>query len=53
MHEAIETRVEPVSIGDLPDQPRAIIPEPVPLPPPPNTVTVRKGTEVQQVELPQ
>jgi pilus assembly protein CpaB len=51
MHEAIEAPVEPVSIEDLPDQP-AVIPEPIPAPPlPPNMVTVRKGTEIQEIEL--
>jgi pilus assembly protein CpaB len=51
MHEAVEADIEPVSIEDLPAQP-IVIPEPVLLPPPPpNLVTVRKGTEVQEVEL--
>lgn len=51
VHEAIEALVKPVSIEDLPDQP-VVIPEPLPvLPPPPNIVTVRKGTEVEEVEL--
>ncbi len=49
--EAVEARVEAVSIDDLPDQP-VVIPEPLPSPPPPpNLVTVRKGTEVQEVEI--
>jgi pilus assembly protein CpaB len=53
MHEAVEASVEAVNIGDLPDQPQVIPPEPAPLPPPPKTVTLRKGTEVQQIQLPQ
>jgi pilus assembly protein CpaB len=52
MHEAVEARIEPVSIGDLPDQPQVIPPEPAPLPPPPTRVTVRKGTDVQAIDLP-
>jgi pilus assembly protein CpaB len=53
MHEAVDASVEAVSIGDLPDEPQVHPPAPVSLPPPPNTVTVRKGTDVQRVELPQ
>ena len=52
VHEAVEASVEPVSIGDLPAQPVVVPPEPAPLPPPPNLVTVRKGTDVQRIELP-
>ncbi len=51
MDESIEARVDSVSIEDLPDQP-VVIPEPVAAPlPPPNMVTVRKGTEVEEIEL--
>ncbi len=52
MDEAVEASVEAVSIGDLPDQPHVITSEPAPLPSPPNTVTVRKGTAVERCELP-
>jgi pilus assembly protein CpaB len=51
MNEAFEASVGPVSIGDLPDQPEVLPPQPVPVPPPPTIVTVRKGTEVQEIEL--
>lgn len=50
MHEAIEAQIEPVGIDDLPHQP-VVIPEPVAAPLPPNMVTVRKGTEVEEIEL--
>ena len=53
MHEAVDARVEPVSIEDLPDQPQVVPAAPVPVPPPPKRVTVRKGTEVEKIELPQ
>lgn len=53
MHEAVEESVEAVSIGDLPDEPQVVPPSPAPLPPPPNVVTVRKGADVQRIELPQ
>jgi pilus assembly protein CpaB len=52
MHEGVEASVEAVSLDDLPDQPRLVMPEPAPAPLPPNTVTVRKGVDVQRVELP-
>ena len=56
VHEGFEVGVEPVSIEpvsieDLPDQPQALPPAPLPVLPPPMTVTVRKGTDVQEVEL--
>ena len=51
VNEGAEARIEPVSIEDLPDQPLAV-PEPILVPlPPPSIVTVRKGTEVKEVEL--
>jgi pilus assembly protein CpaB len=51
MREAFEGSIAPVSIDDLPDQPEALPPPPPPAPP--NMVTVRKGKEIQAVELPQ
>jgi pilus assembly protein CpaB len=51
MHEDVEASVAPITIDDLPDQPDVIPPAPPPVPPPLTTVTVRKGTEVQEIEL--
>jgi pilus assembly protein CpaB len=51
--ENVEAAVKPVSIEDLPAQPQMLVPEPPPAPLPPLTVTVRKGTEVREVTLPQ